>query len=346
MSLDVDALTQELSAEQPCGENLEYDPGFIELNTLAEGKPERQMGETVIAAEEPEWKDVRKAALALFERTRDLRVAVQLARAAANLDGVGGLRDGLALVRGLIDRHWETVHPQLDPEDDLDPTLRVNTLEQLNDATAMLRHVRNIPLVRDRLGREYSMRDVLVSRGEIPWREADSAPPSESDIRGAFTDANEEGLREGFAAVDAAAEHAKAIQAAVMERVGAAQSLSLDDLVKAIVEIAKVYAAELARRGDGAAAAADGADAAGSAGTGLAGGSVSSRAEVVATLDRLCDYFSRHEPSSPIPLLLQRAKRLVNQDFMTILRDLAPDGVAQAETIAGNRQETPPAAQQ
>ena len=52
-------------------------------------------------------------------------------------------------------------------------------------------------------------------------------------------------------------------------------------------------------------------------------------------LDKACDYFERHEPSSPVPLLLRRAKRLVSKDFMEILRDLAPDGVSQAENIGG-----------
>ena len=33
------------------------------------------------------------------------------------------------------------------------------------------------------------------------------------------------------------------------------------------------------------------------------------------------------EPSSPVPLLLQRAKRLFAKDFLEILRDLTPGGV-------------------
>ncbi len=46
-------------------------------------------------------------------------------------------------------------------------------------------------------------------------------------------------------------------------------------------------------------------------------------------------YFRMNEPSSPMPMLLQRAKRLVTMDFMEILRDLTPGGVPQAEVIAG-----------
>jgi type VI secretion system protein ImpA len=56
-------------------------------------------------------------------------------------------------------------------------------------------------------------------------------------------------------------------------------------------------------------------------------------------LDKICAYYSRYEPSSPVPLLLQRAKRLVSKDFMEILQDLTPDSVSQAQKICGTVEE-------
>jgi type VI secretion system protein ImpA len=64
-------------------------------------------------------------------------------------------------------------------------------------------------------------------------------------------------------------------------------------------------------------------------------GEIVSRDDVARVLDRLCDYYRKHEPSSPIPLLLQRAKRLISKDFLEIIRDLAPSGAAEAESIGG-----------
>jgi type VI secretion system protein ImpA len=52
-------------------------------------------------------------------------------------------------------------------------------------------------------------------------------------------------------------------------------------------------------------------------------------------LDKICLYYERYEPSSPIPLLLQRSKRLVSANFMDIVRDLAPDGLSQVENLRG-----------
>jgi type VI secretion system protein ImpA len=64
-------------------------------------------------------------------------------------------------------------------------------------------------------------------------------------------------------------------------------------------------------------------------------GLVKSRQDVVRILDAAADFFRRTEPSSPIPLLLARAKRLVSKDFLEVLADIAPDGVAQARSIGG-----------
>ena len=57
--------------------------------------------------------------------------------------------------------------------------------------------------------------------------------------------------------------------------------------------------------------------------------------DVVRMLDRICDYYARNEPSSPVPLLLQRARRLVTKDFVGMVQDLVPDCLAQIEAIRG-----------
>ena len=69
-------------------------------------------------------------------------------------------------------------------------------------------------------------------------------------------------------------------------------------------------------------------------------GEIRSREDVIRVLDRACEYFERNEPSSPVPLLLRRAKRLISKDFMEILKDLAPDGVSQAENVGGTSDES------
>jgi type VI secretion system protein ImpA len=64
-------------------------------------------------------------------------------------------------------------------------------------------------------------------------------------------------------------------------------------------------------------------------------GEIHSREDVIRALDKACEYYNRHEPSSPIPLLLQRAKRLVSKSFMEIVKDLTPDGLTQIQNLSG-----------
>src|SRR5437763_4508133 len=139
---DLETLLAPLSADAPCGPDLEYDPAFQAMLEAGAGKPERQYGEKVYLAEPPDWPVVHEHAAQLAARTRDLRVAVWLARSGARLRGLAGLVDGLRLVQGLVERHWPHVHPPLDASDNNDPTARVTALMALVRPDAGLADVR------------------------------------------------------------------------------------------------------------------------------------------------------------------------------------------------------------
>src|SRR5215208_6225341 len=97
-AFDVEALLAPVSAENPCGENLEYDADYVVMEQAAMGKPEQQFGTTVIPAEEPDWREVQTQALTLLPKSKDLRIGVYLTRAAARTDGFSGLAGGLELL--------------------------------------------------------------------------------------------------------------------------------------------------------------------------------------------------------------------------------------------------------
>ena len=64
-------------------------------------------------------------------------------------------------------------------------------------------------------------------------------------------------------------------------------------------------------------------------------GDIKSVQEALLALDKVCQYFDRHEPSSPVPLLLRRAQRLVSKNFLEVVKDFCPDGMKQVEMIGG-----------
>ena len=51
-SIDLETLIAPIEVEPPCGPSLDYDPAYLELERLAQGTPEQQMGDSVIAAQQ------------------------------------------------------------------------------------------------------------------------------------------------------------------------------------------------------------------------------------------------------------------------------------------------------
>ena len=88
-------------------------------------------------------------------------------------------------------------------------------------------------------------------------------------------------------------------------------------------------------------AGADGAPDAGEAGGAAAAGppgTIRSPQDATRALEAVAEYFRRNEPSSPVPLLLDRAKRLVSKSFLEVLEEMAPEGLPGARAAGGLRE--------
>ena len=332
--LDVDQLVAPLDGDSPSGENLEYEPEFGELERAAQGSDEHVMGDEVVAAEDADWSAVLEQATELLGRTKDLRIAVLLTRAALNRHGPEGLADGTAVIRGLLEQQWDTVHPQLDAEDNDDPTFRVNSVLPLADRDGMLRDLLHMGIVASQVVGRFSLRDVKVAKGELqPLADQDNVPDT-ALIAAAFMDCDIDDLQANAANIDAALENIGKTEAIFAENIGAANSPDVDGLVGDLKELKTVYAETLAARGIGVEIPEGAASTAGG-GAAPISGEVNSREDAIRMIDKICTYYERNEPSSPVPMLLQRAKRLVSKDYLDIMRDLTPDAVAQAESLGG-----------
>ncbi len=339
--IDPEQLLLPATEQAPCGLSLEYDPAFLELEQAAQGRAEQQFGETVIAAAEPDWADVRQRALHLFTRTKDLRVAVYLTRALVNEDGIGGLGVGLGLLQRLLARFWDAVHPQLDANDDNDPTMRLNILAQLVDAGGLLRDLRRSTFIASRSLR-LSVRDAEIALGKVP-APADSVVHSVEQVEAMVRDLAAEDMAP-ILALRSALQEATGLHAALVARVGADRAtdlrplLGLLQLLQQLCDRAIGAAADAAAPPPGDSALLPGALAP-ALPSGRATGEIASRDDALRALDKVCAYLERHEPSSPAPLLIRRAKRLMTMSFVEIIRDMTPDSMTQVETIVGTKQE-------
>jgi type VI secretion system protein ImpA len=206
----------------------------------------------------------------------------------------------------------------------------------------MLVPVRNAPLVSFAALGTFSLRHVGLATGEIklPEGSAETAPALDL-IEGAFRNCNVEELQATAAHVQQTIANLKAIENFVTQQVGLNNALRVPELIDTLVQMERVLAPRLAARG--ASTAVDGSNGVETNGAGAGGsgearvaiGQVGSRDDVLRLLDKIVEYYERHEPSSPIPVLLRRCKRLVPMQFVDIVRELVPDGLTQFETLRG-----------
>lgn len=357
--IEVDSLLTEISAEAPGGADVEYDPEYFELEKMARGTPATEIGDAKKEAEEPEWKDVKAAALKMFERTRDLRVANILATSLLKEDGIAGFHDGVGVIKGLIEKMWEQLFPKLDPDDNNDPTIRVNILKGFAgdapdaDSEADLfktkLRLREAVLTnsQQKIGR-FGYRDIQIAKGEVPPPAAKDGAPPPPDMKlidAAFEDTATEFLVDEQTAIQETIDTVKGIDSTLNEKLAGAEGPNFASLLDMLGSLKEVVDGQLAKRGigDAPAPADDGGGAADSGGGdapaarsgGAISGEISSRNDVIRMLDKINEYYERYEPTSPVPVFMNRAKRLVTMNFIDLIKDLAPEAISKIEVFTG-----------
>ncbi|MCA0174835.1 MAG: type VI secretion system protein TssA [Proteobacteria bacterium] len=330
LALDIDRLLLPLDAAAPCGPDLSYDAAFMAAEQTALGKPERQYGDTVIAAEPPDWRSLHDEAQALCERTRDLRAGVWLLRSATRLHGLAGAEAGLRLLDGWLTQWWDTLHPELDASDDNDPTMRLNALAALVAGDGLAVDLDGAALSNTR--GSLTVREWELALGKANARDGE-AVPNLAAVQQALAAlcAADAGL---VARARAAAAHAEHIDQWLTDRLPG-QGPELAPLRRRLRALAQAVQAAAGVPEEAAAPGEAATDAGDAPAAGVRSGGIANRADAAREIERVCVWLETHEPSNPAPLLLRRALRLMDLGFIDLLRDLAPDGLTQLRVIAG-----------
>jgi type VI secretion system protein ImpA len=335
MRLSAKELSQPVSEDQPCGDDLEYDAAFQKVETLLQSKSEQEFGETVIPGSGPDWKGVGTQAVDLLKRTRDLRLLSYATIAQLHTDGLLAFRDGLEALGDCLEKFWEPIYPLLDVEDNNDATMRFNTLQTLNDHKWVCEGIERSTLVVLKGIGGFSLRDIELAEGKIDAVD-DEEVQDIAVIKGSFGDASKDDMTALGAAIGGSIEQLERITTLWGSLATDAAALDMDNTLKSLKDVLraiKTYA-PVAAAAVGAEEGADLADAATRASEPVSG-VINSRDDVVRAIDKICEYYSVNEPSSPVPLLLRRAQRLVAKSFYEILEDMVPDSMAQAKVISG-----------
>lgn len=330
MSSGSHALSEPISGSSPCGEDLE------DTQLLASFDAFRLFGQSTPLGADTEWRAIRDGALEALGRSKDFRLLAHYGAAALRTDGLAEFFASLRVARDWLRDYWDEVFPRIDD----DAVLRKNALSCLADRMAVVDGLRRVPVIVHRQLGAFSLRDLDIATGQLPPPQ-EGEPPTESQLLAALAATPLEELSTLEQSVAAAAAAAQEIVEIMRSRGGFDAVPDFEPLTAQLERLQKYLHAHLAGRAaegsgvDSPAEAAAQSPAAGAAT--VAVGAIRSRQDAIAALEAVATFFRRNEPSSPVPLLLDRAKRLVSKSFLEVLEDIAPDGIAQARVIGGVR---------
>ena len=326
MTQEVESLLQPISADAPCGVDLE------DSQLLASFDGFRLFGsDTPLPADTP-WRDIRDKSMEALAQSRDLRLLAHLSASLVRIDGLAGLCSVVVVMDKWLSERWDLVFPRVAE----DAVLRKNALNCFADRMAVVDGLRRAPIVAHKQLGAFSLRDVELASGQLKPTEADTAPPSTAQIEAALTGTPVEELTALAGALAGAGAAVRNVVAVMQNKGGFESAPDFDGLLKPLTRIEKVLADHLPSRGVGTAGATAGG---GDGSATVAVGAIKSREDAVRAIDAAAMFFRKNEPSSPVPLLLDRAKRLVSKSFIEVLEDIAPDTLAEVKKIGGIKSE-------
>ncbi|RJT29466.1 type VI secretion system protein TssA [Mesorhizobium waimense] len=321
--LDAEYLLRPVSEGNACGDALDYDLSFLEFEMASQGRPAQHIGGSLKAEEAPNWEEVWRLGLDLATRTKDLRIGVLLTRSAVSRFGFSGLAKSLELLVAYVEIYWPELHPRPDADDGGDQTVRLNALANLCDPSGLMADIRRVPLTASRRFGAFALGD---------WMSAQQSQPGEVDtttIKLAFGDTDPGQFDQTSGDLDASLSAVIDLDGSVKRRVDMAEAVRFQPLTALLRQGKELVDAH--RRSEPVAAMPLSED----SGDAPYPGEIRDRDDVVNILGRVCRWYQVNEPASPVPALLERAKRLVSKDFMALVAELAPEGAAHYRSIAG-----------
>lgn len=343
-------LLDPISDTSPCGSDMSFSTEFDTIQEMRrEDDPSLDQGEWVTSLKVADWKGVESlCAKLLGSQTKDLRLAMWWADAAARNHGYSGLAEGLQLSTALCERYWDDMHPL---GDDGDWDQRIGNLGWLLQRVVHLAQA--LPVTQAASG-AFSLGDLASARSLQTQLDKN---PDEADrlahgkvtlerFMRALRDTAKPWLLTTLQSVQACEAGLKDLQAVVDQRLGeegpsfagardalASAVHEIERLAKEAGAVASGSAAPLADGGQGA----DGAGGHESVPSSGAGGPIRSRAQALLQLREVADYFRRTEPHSPVAYLADKAARWGEMPLhlwlRTVLKD--PGALSHVEELLG-----------
>lgn len=228
--------------------------------------------------------------------------------------------------------------PQPDP-DDGDPYARLNTLAVLGETDGLVGDLRAANIFVNRSIGELTIRDVEIALGKLP-REGESGMTKGQASQ--MLDAAQKAMPEIRTQLEQSQGLLKRLSSLLRDQVGIERATDIRPLHDMLAGVLQCMPEDANSQGSEAGEGGGDADAPGGSGgvssaprqAGLPN-ALYTREDALKAIELVCDYLERTEPTNPAQLLLRRARKLINKNFLQLMRELAPDAINEVARIMG-----------
>jgi type VI secretion system protein ImpA len=319
-------LTEPIGPQSACGRSLD------ETQALAALDAHRVFGRLTPAETEPDWSALRAACLAALKDSKDLRVLAHLAAAVIRVDSLAAALQIFPLVSTWLTRYWDEVYPRIDD----DAIMRRNSLTFFADRVGIVDALRRAQIARDAQLGPFSLRDFDIASGSVTQSDPHGRTLSVDQINAALASAEPEHVARLISLTTEANVALASIEATMLERGGGAEAVpKLDSLSQTLRRLQALLAPHVVRTADATSAPETNQTVSVSRASDV--GTISSRQDVVRALDAVVNYYRNSEPGSLVPVIAERAKRLVSMTFLEALEEIAPEVLEPVKKAAGVR---------
>jgi type VI secretion system protein ImpA len=142
-----EGLLNPIPGDNPSGKNLRYDPVYDKIREARreeEALPQGDWSRDIKKADYPLV--IKLATDVLSNKSKDLQIAAWLTEALIFREHVTGMREGLGLLQGFVEKFWDTMYPEIE-DDDLE--IRAAPLAWVGSRLDLA--VRRLPLTKSKL---------------------------------------------------------------------------------------------------------------------------------------------------------------------------------------------------
>jgi type VI secretion system protein ImpA len=321
-----------ISAEQPCGPDLdaEGDPDF--LNFLAEIDAKLPATYSTFEPDKFDFQGATTAARNLLGRTLDVRLTVLLAKLSILNRDLPNFAYWLSVTVALLVRYWDEIHPR---GEDGDFGARLAHIATLDDSPVVVQPLHYVALAESRREGALTFRAQLIAAGEATPRENEKVVDAGA-IEKILNNAELPALRESLSLVQKAATALDQITKLTLEKLGPGEEVSFKASAPLLGRIAALLQAAVVRR-DPSAAPVEAVEPGEDAATDSPPSAVqfATRADLDVALAKALNYFAAVEPSSAALLLVGQSRQLLGKNLYEIMKVLAPSYADAARVYVG-----------